>query len=179
MVGALEDSATITAMAHGLWDHLDAPPVHRIHEPPDTVAAIREHLGDDGRPVWLAEEGGASVGYLSLAPADDIPLAGAGTDAIHCNGAFVVPDNRGSGVGHALLDTGLAWARDQGLTRIHADWETANQSANRFWPSVASVLCSTRWPEGSGSGPGPAPRSVSLDKRSGVAEHTVIPKRLT
>jgi len=132
----LEDAATITAMAHGLWDHLDAPPVHRIHEPPDTVAAIRERLGDDGRPVWLAEEGGAPVGYLSLAPADDIPLAGAGTDAIHCNGAFVVPGNRGSGVGHALLDTGLAWARDQGLTRIHADWETANQSANRFWPSV-------------------------------------------
>jgi GNAT superfamily N-acetyltransferase len=59
-------------------------------------------------------------------------------------GAYVVADFRRRGVGTALLSACLEWAREQGLERVHVDFETANRLGKRFWlehfrPCLTSV----------------------------------------
>jgi GNAT superfamily N-acetyltransferase len=58
----------------------------------------------------------------------------AGTASI--DGAFTREDQRGGGVGAALLGAAARWARDRDAVRLGADFESANLLAVRFW---------TRW----------------------------------
>ena len=44
-----------------------------------------------------------------------------------------LPEARGLGVGRALGETVLAWARDAGYPTIATDWRSANLEADRSW----------------------------------------------
>lgn len=48
--------------------------------------------------------------------------------------AVTDPDVRGSGVGVALTDASLAWARAHGYETMIVDWRVTNLLASRFWP---------------------------------------------
>jgi GNAT superfamily N-acetyltransferase len=48
--------------------------------------------------------------------------------------AATVPESRGTGIGVALTEIGLAWAADQGHRAMVTDWRVTNLLASRFWP---------------------------------------------
>lgn len=48
--------------------------------------------------------------------------------------AVTLPESRGTGLGIALTDAGLAWAADQGYDAMVTDWRVTNLVASRFWP---------------------------------------------
>ncbi|HOU16232.1 MAG TPA: GNAT family N-acetyltransferase [Anaerolineae bacterium] len=48
-------------------------------------------------------------------------------------GAYIQPDIRGKGIGAALLNRAIQWARAQGCARLFVEHETANFYGSRFW----------------------------------------------
>lgn len=50
--------------------------------------------------------------------------------------AAVMPEARGLGVGRALSEAVLLWARDAGYPTVVADWRETNLLASRAWPSL-------------------------------------------
>ena len=56
-------------------------------------------------------------------------------------GAFTEPRVRGTGIGTALLDRALAWARASGHKRCAVDFEPQNISGTRFLLSHFQPVC--------------------------------------
>jgi ribosomal protein S18 acetylase RimI-like enzyme len=48
--------------------------------------------------------------------------------------ASTLPEARGSGIGVALTNAGLAWASEEGHVAVTTDWRETNLLASRFWP---------------------------------------------
>lgn len=130
------DAYALARLEGGLWDHLAAPPVCRIHPGPGGRDEAARRLADPSRPVWLAEVEGTAVGFVSLEPGDDSPAALRSPETVRCDGAFVAPGVRGRGIGRALVGAALRWAAGAGFTACALDYEAANPPAARFWPGL-------------------------------------------
>lgn len=74
---------------------------------------------------WLARDGGRVVGTVALI---DI---GGGIGALRK--MFVAPSHRGDGTAKLLLDTLLAWAREQGLVAVYLGTTAKFLAAQRFY----------------------------------------------
>jgi len=55
--------------------------------------------------------------------------------------ACTAPDFRGKGVGTALLNHCLAWARERGYTNCAVDFEPMNAEGSRFWLRHFRPVC--------------------------------------
>jgi GNAT superfamily N-acetyltransferase len=87
--------------------------------------------------VLVAEEHGSIVGFLYLHEAheaDPINLVVPGMATMDPLGAFVQRGSRRSGIGTSLVTAAFDWCRQRGISEIHVDWESANPTANQFWP---------------------------------------------
>ncbi|MEX1358175.1 MAG: GNAT family N-acetyltransferase [Gaiellaceae bacterium] len=101
----------------------NAPRAMRTHPEEDRVAA-----GD----VLVAERDGSLVGCVYLA----VREAGLHRPrSAFLAWAAIVPEARGSGLGLALTQASLAWARSRGYDVIATDWRVTNLLASRFWPA--------------------------------------------
>ena len=112
------------------------PPIF-LPYPSECRAALFAHtdqlLTQDSSPCWLAFLADQPVGILVLAPPRaGIPMNTPGT-SIFLQESFTAPAARGSGVGAALLDEALTWARDAGYEWCVLEWMSANRIAGRFW----------------------------------------------
>lgn len=130
----LEDTGKLAGLERALWEYMAAPPVCRVHPPPGGPAEAAQRLADPGQPVWVAEVDGSALGFISLQSEGDPPAALRSPALVRCDGAFVVPGARRRGVGAALLEAALGWARDSGFTGCTVDFESANPAGARFWP---------------------------------------------
>jgi GNAT superfamily N-acetyltransferase len=94
-------------------------------------AAVHELLRDDaaGR-VLIAREGGRAVGYAALCFGFSIEFRG--RDAF-VDELYVVPEQRGGGLGRALLRALEAEARACGVRKLHLEVEQRNDSARRLY----------------------------------------------
>jgi N-acetylglutamate synthase-like GNAT family acetyltransferase len=63
-----------------------------------------------GTRYWVAEHAGSIVGAVGLEP---------GLHAVLLRSAIVAPAARGRGIGAALTQTALAWARTAGFVRVY------------------------------------------------------------
>lgn len=129
-----DDVKTVHRLEAALVDHLAASPTYLSGHEPSTREEIAALLADRAYAVWLDERDGNAVAYLLAGPSSD----GASTiirDPGTCSitGAFTEPEVRGSGIATALLNRGLAWAREEGYARCAVDFETMNPTARRFW----------------------------------------------
>jgi ribosomal protein S18 acetylase RimI-like enzyme len=81
----------------------------------------------DGRPVacWAFVSAEESSMHSGLARPDHACLLGF---------AATLPESRGSGIGVALTDAGLAWAAVEGYPTMITDWRVTSLLASRFWP---------------------------------------------
>ena len=129
----LDESARLSNM---LWEHQHAAPSFSGR----TLVGFEE-MREHWRGTWddpqfahfVAERDGSVVGQLLLyrRPEADLRVPPHNIDLSH---ASVAPDARGSGVGVALVEYALAWARRKGFRSISVDWREVNLLASRFWP---------------------------------------------
>ena len=75
------------------------------------VADFADRDGDARAAAWVAELGGARVGCVFCVPADDAATARLRILLVH-------PDGRGRGLGGALVDTAVEFARASGYERM-------------------------------------------------------------
>ena len=70
-----------------------------------------------------------------------------GTNTAQILSAYAKPAVRTKGIGKALLQRSIQWARAQGYERLFVEHETANRDGGNFWRSHFSpyLYCSTRY----------------------------------
>lgn len=104
-----------------VWSGVERPSDERFRD------NMREALADPEATWFVAERDGEPLGGLLLWADPGEPIS--------IDVAATLPEARGLGVGTALTEHALRWARDQGHERAKADWRVANLLASRFWPS--------------------------------------------
>ena len=87
-------------------------------------------LGDD-RLILIAREGAEAIAYLSVQVRRDYGIFDELVGFI--DDAFVVEDNRGQGVGRAMLRRAEEWLRSRGVNEVRLQTVAANKRAVRFW----------------------------------------------
>ena len=83
---------------------------------------LRAWWGSEGdrRRAWLARHTqGYAVGMANAAVFTRMPVPGRGSARwLYVANVFVRPEARRAGVGRALMEAMLAWARDEGMVRV-------------------------------------------------------------
>ena len=98
---------------------------HPAASPEDAAAldtALRDWWGSerDARTAWVARHtDGYAVGMANAAVFTRMPVPGRGSARwLYVANVFVRPEARRAGVGRALMEAMLAWARDEGMVRV-------------------------------------------------------------
>lgn len=140
----LQDTGEVTAFGRALEQHMAAPPALWIHDAEDYA----EWLQQPDHVAWLAYEGEEAVGCLGL----ELGHGGGceivqDKDTAGISLAYTRQSARCRGIGAALLNQALAWAKARGCQRCAADWEPMNPPANRFWTRRFEPVCYSlmRW----------------------------------
>ena len=82
------------------------------------------------RPTWVAEGGGEHAGLLETRRVRALPWPGrADVSQLHVGGLFVVPSCRGRGVGRALTEAMIEWARTTDITGVRLNAPDAQAQA--------------------------------------------------
>ncbi|HEY6961568.1 MAG TPA: GNAT family N-acetyltransferase [Gaiellaceae bacterium] len=81
----------------------------------------------------VAERDGRVVGHALLysRPEGDLRVPAHNIDLAH---AATLDDVRGTGVGLALTQNVVAWAKEHGFRSMTTDWRSVNLLSSRFWP---------------------------------------------
>ena len=79
--------------------------------------------------TFIAESAGEDVGMTTVLVVDE-------PDTALVVGVWVSPSARGQGVAPRLFEEMIAWARDQGLTRVTLDVGDANTSAQKLYANL-------------------------------------------
>jgi GNAT superfamily N-acetyltransferase len=103
-------------------------------------ARIAGWLADPAVAIWVAEDDGELIGMVQVNPADGLIEDGIRPE----HGAYLYEGHvtarwRGQGVGVALVERAMTWAREAGFTACVVDWFTANPLSSRFWPGRGFV----------------------------------------
>ena len=133
-----EDVNVLLELARTLGlHHLDSPmfmywPVLPEH---DAMASgfFSALLEDEGNPHFVAYRNGAPVGLTSFLKQGFTPPHMSLEGNIYLFMGIVEPEAQDGGVGRALLDHGMAWARGEGYERCTLHVLSANYSGEPFW----------------------------------------------
>lgn len=124
---ALEDSPT--AFASRLEEERHRP-----------EAFWRERLEGPGSATFLAIEGEAAVGLVSVFFTDDEPATA------HLVSMWVEPEHRRCGVGRLLVEAVLGWARDERAERVILWVTETNEAARQLYLGTGFVETGARQP---------------------------------
>lgn len=104
---------------------------------PATHAAARQYqqrlLEDPRSAHFVAYRDGRPLGMNTFNPPDWINPLMKSERMTYLFQGVVEEDVRGTGVGQALLEQGMAWARDQGFESCALHFATANGAGAHFW----------------------------------------------
>ncbi len=134
-----EDEEAVGTLVTEMFRAFADPPVFAPFLP-ETAAErqrlVAGYLADPACPCWLALADDRPVGlHLFQEPTSPkwyrLPLE-TPERAVYLQFAATAPKARGTGVGAALLDRSLAWARQAGYDTCMAHYQTASRAA-LFW----------------------------------------------
>ena len=130
---AAEDVDVVTPLMMSLRRHLAGSPVFLPLIIEEWRADLAEWLCDPANALWLAFLGGEPVGLIRMEPSEFQVLPVSEKTTVAITGAFTKQEIRGQGIGTALLDHGLDWARSVGYKQCSVDFESANIPSSWFW----------------------------------------------
>ncbi len=90
-------------------------------------------LEGEGNPHFVAYRDGQPVGLTSFLKQGFFPPYVNAEKNVYLFMGIVEPEAQDGGVGRALLDQGMAWARDEGYERCTLHVLSANYSGEPFW----------------------------------------------
>ncbi len=100
----------------------------------DRAEFLANYFGE-GAGLWLARDGGKTVGCIALRPLAAIPSAG------EVKRLYVKPQARGHGVAGLLLDAVHEYARDVGYATLYLDSKDDLTDAIRFYAKRGYLPC--------------------------------------
>jgi GNAT superfamily N-acetyltransferase len=92
-----------------------------------------EWLAGDDAALLLAEKDGRAVGYAAVTVGPGPATWDIGERVAELETLAVLADERGGGVGAALLDAAREWARARGAEAIGVGFAHTNEGARRFY----------------------------------------------
>lgn len=131
-----EDIDAVMELALGLTRHHAQPPMCFPYLPetePDARRFQQDLLANPANAHWLASEIGHAVALQTFLPGGFLSPLVTPERSVYLFQGYTRPEARGSGVGTALLDHSMAWARGQGFEHCTLHYLTANLSGSRFW----------------------------------------------
>jgi GNAT superfamily N-acetyltransferase len=132
----------VLALDAALHRYLASPPIFLIEEEEDDRAYYQRELQNPDRAIWLAYDGADAVAYLEIGPASrDASTIIVDDKTASITGAFTREQARGRGIGTALLNRAVEWARSHGYGRCAVDFEPMNPLAARFWLRYFQPVC--------------------------------------
>ena len=139
-----EDVEALVGLARTLGLHHLAAPMFQYWPvlPEDDARARRflaELLEDEGNPHFVAWRGERAVGLTSFLRQGLAPSYVSAEGNAYLFMGVVEPEAQDGGVGRALLDRGMAWARETGHERCTLHVLTANHSGEPFWTANGFV----------------------------------------
>ncbi len=108
--------------------------LHKDADPQATLADLEAQV-QQGNVFFVYREQGEPRAYLVVGESN---RGGEGfllrqTRTAQIKGAYTSPALRGQGVGQALLQAAIQWAREHGYQRLFVEHETANVAGASFW----------------------------------------------
>ena len=98
-------------------------------------AGLARALESEESCHFIARADGQDVGIIEVGPGRGSPLY-IPDGAAYIGDTAVLPPARGSGVGAALVDAALAWAREHGYRAVTLHYAGANALSSSFWRGV-------------------------------------------
>jgi GNAT superfamily N-acetyltransferase len=89
--------------------------------------------GEDQASLLIAERGERAVGYAMLTAGPGAATWDLGDRVVEMETLAVLPDERGGGVGAALMDASRRWARERGARTMAVGLAHTNEGARRFY----------------------------------------------
>ncbi|MBQ8508942.1 MAG: GNAT family N-acetyltransferase [Clostridia bacterium] len=130
------DAERILAMLEQVEEihHQGRPDIFRAHGIKFTPDELRAQIGDDTRPIFVAELDGRVVGYTFciLGEIKDSPMLN-DAKTIHLEDVCVDESCRGHAVGGTLMAFVRDYAKSIGCTRMDLDVWEFNEGARRFY----------------------------------------------
>jgi GNAT superfamily N-acetyltransferase len=130
-----EDMGVVWPLLEALARHHASSPIF-LPDLPEThmeQRAYQQHLLEDPAAAhWLAYRDGTAVA-LQTFMAPNVPPLALPERSVYLYQGITDAAARGAGVGAALLDRSLAWAREAGYERCLLHFFTANLAGARFW----------------------------------------------
>ncbi len=96
------------------------------------VARIRGELADPAVAVWLAERGGAAVGYAVAGPCD-LPHPEVTADCGELKRVYLLPSAQGGGLGSRLIEAAFAWLLRAGPRSLWIGAWSGNRGARKLY----------------------------------------------
>ncbi len=127
-----------------LWRSLR---LRAVEESPDSFRSTLAQESAEADEWWVDLIGATaehSRGLLLVAEAGDDPVGmlfgrlDGNLEVIDINAMWVDPEVRRQGIGHALVDAALTWARDAGASRAEL-WVTVGNRATEFYGTTGFV----------------------------------------
>lgn len=135
------DTEILVRLGQALEHHMQSAPIFLESDRRD-LACWEQILREGERCVWLAWCGDQPAAFMMIGSAsDDACLIIQDDRTASITGAFAEVAHRRSGIGTALLNQCLAWAREQGYERCAVDFEPMNIEARRFWLRFFEPVC--------------------------------------
>lgn len=114
-------------------------PIFRPYVAEQTQRAVRaslmESLERDTDVHLIARAEGEDAGIIDVGPGRGSPLY-VPPGAAYIGDTAVRPEFRGTGVGTALVEAGLAWARERGFRAMTLHFATTNALSSSFWTGL-------------------------------------------
>ncbi len=106
-------------------------------EPEAIISDLKNNL-ENGDKFLIYYENDIPAGYFSVGTSNNNSIHSEGfllqdTNTTQVKSAFIKPSFRGKGVGAALLNEVITWARNNGFDRLFVEYETANYYGGKFW----------------------------------------------
>ncbi len=138
----LADVEQAMTLSHALQRHLAAAPIFLRSVEKQGRTFHEQWLADSANALWLAYRGREVVACIGLEPASsDACYIIRDEKTISITSAFTTEGERSKGIGAALLNHSLNWARSLGYQRCAVDFEPQNVPAVRFWLRHFQPVC--------------------------------------
>jgi ribosomal protein S18 acetylase RimI-like enzyme len=133
------DVAEIAALWRALAEsHAARDPVFalRADAEPALEAAVADALGNESAALWVAADGDGALAGFAAARQDRTRSLARETSRVEITELYVREPLRRRGVGRALADAALAWARARGTRRVEVRVSARNAEGQAFWRAL-------------------------------------------